>query len=377
MIRPNRLSTFNDKIRRENPFDKSLLKLGGTFYNNCFSEGPDTPRGLATFATGKPPFINGCNTRLKWPRYFLNKDFKTIYDLFIDKDYELSFFSNPNERETGMFPESINKMDIHNNDFNLDGYLKNLELKDEHLLFVSLPDFHWSFDDHGYTKYGEHKAYFDISKSFDIIFNNFNKDDFDHIFVFSEHGFKFNYEVKQQKKYLLLNEDRTNILMIHRRKGEEKVEYSDKLCSLGQMFFSIDNILNNESSELSIFSKKGKEYIVIEDHIDFTPAINQNIELWSIVQNDTIYIRSLEKGYLIDRESKNIISKTDDVYDQILKNESSFSKYYEEYKKVNIYREFILKQTNYMHGGKRKKVLKILIWLHSLIDFISAKIRNV
>ncbi len=376
MIRPNRLSTFNNKIKRDTPFDKSLLKLGGTFYNNCFSEGPDTPRGLATFATGKPPFVNGCNTRLKWPRYFLDKDLRTVYDLFIDKNYKLSFFSNPNERETGMFPERINKMNIHNNDFNLDGYLKNLELSNNHLLFISLPDFHWSFDDHGYTKYGEHKAYFDINKSFDIIFNNFNKDDFDHIFVFSEHGFKFNYEVKQQKKYLLLNEDRTNILMIHRKKGEEKIKYSHQLCSLGQMFYNIDNILNNESFEQSVFSKKGKEYIVIEDHLDFTPTVNQSLGLWSIVMQESIYIRDLENGYLIDRDSKKIISKIDEKYDQVLKNESSFSKYYQEHNKINIYREFILKQTKYMHGGKRKKVSKIIIWVHSLIDFIFSNIRD-
>ena len=164
--------------------------------------------------------------------------------------------------------------------------------------------------------------------------------------------------------------------MIHREKGEEKIKYSDQLCSLGQMFYNIDNILNNESFERSVFSKKDKEYIVIEDHLDFTPTVNQSLGLWSIVMQESIYIRDLENGYLIDRDSKKIISKIDEKYDQVLKNESSFSKYYEEHNKINIYREFILKQTNYMHGGKRKKVSKIIIWVHSLIDFIFSNIRD-
>ena len=113
MIRPNRFSFVNDNINRISPFEKSIEKLGGTFYSNCFTEGPDTPRGLATFSTGMPPNKNGCDTRVKWPRYFLDKNLKTIYDLFLEKNYKISMFSNPNEN-TGMFPNHITDMDIHN-----------------------------------------------------------------------------------------------------------------------------------------------------------------------------------------------------------------------------------------------------------------------
>tara|TARA_Y100000768_G_scaffold388091_1_gene382120 strand:- start:894 stop:2048 length:1155 start_codon:yes stop_codon:yes gene_type:complete len=375
MIRPNRLSVFNETIS-ETPLDKSLINLGGTFYRNCFSEGPDTPRGLATFATGKTPFFNGCNTRGKWPRYFLHKNLKTIYDLFIEKNYELTFFSNPNERETGMFPEDICKRNIHNKDFNLKGYLNGIKLKQNHLLFISLPDFHWSFDDNGYTKYGEKKAFFDFQKSFDIIFNKFHKDEFDHIFVFSDHGYKFNFELTKEKKFLLLDQDRTNILMIHRQRNEDIIKFTDKLCGLSQIFHTVEKILNYKSSGLSLLSKKAKEYIIIEDHLDFAPVVNQNLGLWSIVKKEIIYIRTLENGYTIDRRSKKIVKKLNNEYDQILKNESSFLKYIEEYQKVSRYTEFIFKQTKYMHGGKRKKLSKILVWLFSLLDFINSKKRN-
>ena len=42
MIRPNRLSIINKNIKDDTPFDKSLKNLGGTLYNNCFTQGPDT-----------------------------------------------------------------------------------------------------------------------------------------------------------------------------------------------------------------------------------------------------------------------------------------------------------------------------------------------
>ena len=376
MIRPNRFSFVNDNIKRISPFEKSIEKLGGTFYSNCFTEGPDTPRGLATFSTGMPPNKNGCNTRVKWPRYFLDKNLKTIYDLFLEKKYKISMFSNPNERNTGMFPNHITEMDIHNHDFDLKSYLNEIKLTKNHLLFISLPDFHWSFDDNGYTTYGESKAYYDINKSFEIVFQQYNKDDFDHIFVFSDHGFKFNHEIRFQKKFMLLDEDRTNVLMIHRKKGERIIRIDNKLCGLSQVYPSVDYILNNRSDKEALQKSKPKNYIAVEDHINFYPKVNQNIELWSIVKNDEIYIRTLNYGYILNRENKKIKKEVNYEYDEILKYETSFKKYFEEHKKIAIYNNLILKQTKFMYGGKRKKQFKLLKWVFSLIDILLFKIKK-
>lgn len=374
MIRPNRLSLFNENIEKETPLDESLKKLGGTYYTNCFSQGPDTPRGMATFTTGKIPYENGCTTRVKWPRYFLNKELTTIYDLFLEKEYKMTFFSNPNERETGVFPEHISNLDIHNNSYDLNQYLSDVKLEENHFVFVGLPDFHWSFDDNSYTVHGEQQAYKDIQKSFDVIFNNFDKDDFDHIFLFSDHGFKFNHEYKRQKKYLLLNEDRTNILMIHRKKGEEDIVYDNKLCSIADIYPTMQNILQDKILDgVSLLSEKRREYIIIEDHLDFAPSVNQNIEIWAVVKQDIIYIRTLENAYILDRENREITVEPREEYDLILKEESSFNYYMQEYEKVFKYREYIFKQTTYMYGGERKKVSRFMIYLYTLKDFIFEK----
>ena len=371
MIRPNRLSTFNNKIKADTPLDKSFKEIGGTFYSNCFSQGPDTPRGMATFSTGKIPHRNGCDARVKWPRYFLNKELKTIYDLFDERGYEMTFFSNPNERETGIFPEHISKMDIHNHDYDLDKYLSNIKLKKNHFVFVGLPDFHWSFDDRGFTTHGEREAYKDIKKSYNLIFKNFNKDEFDHIFIFSDHGFKFTHEYKREPNYLLLNEDRTNILMIHRRKGEEKIKYDNRLCSIADVYPTLQDILAEKISDgISFLSENEREYVIVEDHLNFAPSVNQNIEIWSIVRKDTIYIRTLESGYILDRNSRKIEVAIDQKNDDILKGESSFGKYIEEYDQAFKYREFIFKQTTYMHGGERVRSSILMKYLRVLKDII-------
>tara|TARA_B110000046_G_scaffold184520_1_gene223231 strand:- start:11570 stop:12739 length:1170 start_codon:yes stop_codon:yes gene_type:complete len=373
MIRPNRLSIINKRISPNTPLDEFLKKLGGTFYKNCFSQGPDTPRGLATFATGKIPNKNGCNTRTKWPRDFLNKDLKTVYDLFVEKNYKMTFFSNPNERECGMFPEHITNMDIHNNNYDLDKYLKAVELKKNHFMFISLPDFHWSFDDNGYTVYGEKKANKDVVNSLEVIFNNFSKDDFDHIFMFSDHGFKFIHELKIQPKYMILNEDRTNILMLHRKKGDPiNIKINEKLCAITDIFYTLDEIINKKKSDESLFSEKEKTHIIIEDHLTFETSVNQSIEIWAIAMAENIYVRVMETGYLIDRNN-NIKFGVIDEFDNILKKESSFKKFDYEFKKVFKYNELILKQTKFMYGGQRKKISKILNMYNIIRDIIKEK----
>jgi len=262
-------------------------------------------------------------------------------------------------------------MDVHNKDYRLDEYLSNITLEDDHFVFVGLPDYHWSFDDNGYTTHGEQQAYTDTKESYDLIFKNLNKDDFDHIFVFSDHGFKFTHEIKREKKVLLLNEDRTNIVMIHRMKGEDDIKYSDKLCSIADIYSTVEGLFKEKiSNGVSLLSEDEREYIVIEDHLDFAPSVNQNIEIWAVVKKDIIYIRTLDNGYILDRGNRKILEGINVEYDDILKKESSFSYFYNEYQKVFKYREFIFKQTTFMHGGIRKKIPTFRKYLHILKDFV-------
>jgi len=301
MIRANRLSTFNSCVKVDTPLDTAFKELGGTVYTNCFTPGPDTPRGMSTYYTGINPYQNGCNTRLKWPEYFLNKDLNTIFDLFIEKDYKIDCFSSPRERDTGLFPEHIAEMNVHNIDLNMDKYLSELELKNDHFLFISIPDYHWAFDDFGYSSKGEKKAY-DVTKSvWDIVFKNLNKEDFDHIFIFSDHGFKFSVERKLEPKSYMLNEDRTNSIMLHRAKEQNDLVQNNKLCSLADLYSTYEDILNvKQTKSISLLSKKEHSFITLEDHIDFAPAINQNIELWALVNKEIIYIRELDKVTIIE-----------------------------------------------------------------------------
>jgi len=374
MIRANRLSTFNGNVKKDTPLDIAFKEMGGTAYTNCFTPGPDTPRGMSAYYTGVNPYKNGCNTRLKWPQYFLNKEFDTIFDIFIEEEFKIDCFASPKERDTGLYPSHINDMNVHNKDYDLDKYLSELKLQNDHFLFLSIPDYHWAFDDFGYSVSGEKKAYKVTKSVWDVVFKNLNKDDFDHIFIFSDHGFKFNVERKLEPKAYMLDEDRTNSIMIHREKGQDNLIKNDKLCSLVDLYPTYEEILGiNQTKSFSLLSDNEHKFIVLEDHMNFAPSINQNIELWALVNKDFIYIRGLDKVTLINRKTREISNVIIPQYDDILKNNSSFGTYIDEYEKVFRYRDNILSKDVYMNGEVRKNSGNFKKYFNIFVDLLMYK----
>lgn len=375
MLRANRLATFNKNSLKETLMDTAFKELGGTAYLNFFTPGPDTPRGIATYLTGINPYKNGCNTRSKWPHYFLNKDLETIFDIFIQKDFKIDCFANPKERDAGLFPSHITEMDIHNHDLDLNKYLSTFKPKNNHFVFISLPDFHWALDDYGYNIYGENKAYNTVKSSFESIFKNLDKNEFDHIFIFSDHGFKFNFEKRLEDPKMMLNSDRTNAILIHRSRNQNTLTQDDRLCSLEDLMPTYKQILNiKHANGHSILSEKFRKFIVIEDHVNFAPSINQNVELWAVVDKYKTYIRSLDSAITIHR-SDNIISEgLDQLSDKILLENSSFKFYLDEHNKIFRYRDNILSKDTYINGTKRIEKSKLHRRLFDGLDLLKSKI---
>ena len=373
MIRANKLATVNPRVVTGTPLDSILNRLGGTVYTNCFTPAPDTPRGIASFLTGLPPLLNGCDNRVKWPRHYLQKDLPTIFDLFLQKDYSLNIFSNPNERETGLFPEHITNLDVHNKDFELENYLKRIKLNDNHLVFVGLPDFHWAIDDFGNTTFGEKRAYGQISDTVDLVLSSFEPNAFDHIYIFSDHGYKLAHELYKVPDFHRLNDDRTRILMFHHKAGiANTVSTNSKLCSIMDLYYSLEGHLNGIPMNLSLSSSVAREWIAIEDHVKFEPSVNQDIALWAIVTQEHYYIRDLKSGYLQVKGDK-FKECVVDEYDKLLLENTSYREYHDKYQRLIKYQKLIFKQNDFMNGTVRQKTTKLKIQSQALYDLIISK----
>jgi hypothetical protein len=188
-----------------------------------------------------------------------------------------------------------------------------------------------------------------------VVFENFDKDIFDHVFIFSDHGFKFSYQTLIEPDVYFLNKDRVNIFLFHRFKGDKNLALNNKLCSIQDLIHTVNDIMG-EKNKFSLFSASSRDYVVVEDHLSvLPPEVNQNVDIWAIITKDLTYVRTLKTAAIINNDGQvkdGIVSK----YDDILIKKSQYGRYLDEYNKVFSYNNLILAQTTYMNGSARREM---------------------
>ena len=224
MARIDLLHSYN-KNNNETSIDKFLNKIGGTLYTNCYTPAPDTPRSLACMQTGLYPFKNGCDSRIKWPKFFLN-DVPTIFDMFVKKDFEQLFYMTKAHYDVGPFCEGFesNGRVFHDSKKFMDEINNNLKVDQNLFSYISLQDYHWAIDDFGGNSEGVKVGQNQVVSYTSTFFDKVNVDDFDYVVIFSDHGHKVVTELFEETKLDLLNSNRTKILMHVRKKKLNQVK---------------------------------------------------------------------------------------------------------------------------------------------------------
>ena len=250
----------------------------------------------------------------------------------------------------------------------LEKFINELELNDKSHLFVSLPDFHWVLDDFGYNKFSEKLGYKKIISSMNIIFNKFHPDIFDHIIIFSDHGFKFFNEINFSNKNDALykyNEDRIRSFFFHRKKKQQNLSFDNKLLSLEdvQKFYKI--ILDNKDIKKNL---KPRNYICYEDHLDFGYSNFMQTEIFGLVNNNFIYIRGFDKALKLNREGEFISTDFSKELDSILELETTFGQKLDYFKKLYPQQGLIIPNNLYTNGSKR--IIKKYLIINKLKFFI-------
>ena len=267
MIRPNLMQLAQGEVE-ETVLDQRLRELGGIFYKKAYIPAPDTPRGLAAIYTGHPPGVNGCDSRIKWPKYFLRSPH--IFAQAKSAGLDIHGFAYTLKQKTGIFPADMSELGKVNHWFDFNEFLQLLPDKSDQLVFVDCSDFHTALDDEGYNSQGFSRGMDEVAYFFDWLFKVHPADSWDHIFIFSDHGFKFSVEIRNQSKMLLLNNDRINILLHHRQKGDQGLESSNRLTSGMDIHASILEYLQLDEPTQGVQGHLG----VARDHrtLDHRPA---------------------------------------------------------------------------------------------------------
>ena len=162
----------------------------------------------------------------------------------------------------------------------------------------------------------------------------------------------------------------------HRKKNDNQLQQDTRLCSLADIMPSLIKLLHAEPDATeSFFSEQERDYVIVEDHMDFKPTVNQNIELWALVQKGKIYIRTLDSALTLDSKDEITSYQLDPLKDRILTVNSSFGRYLNEHEKISRYKSNVNLKDYYISGEKRRPVSNAYKSLLSLIDIVQTKIR--
>ena len=264
--------------------DRMLLDIGGTFYTNCYTPAPDTPRSFACMWTGLYPKANGCDNRLKYPGKFL-KTQKHVWNTLKNKEYQLNIFIKEAERIIGTLPSPFEK---YTKGMYFDDFLNQLNIKENSFTFLHFEDLHSILDNYGYTKRSLNKGATFVANMMQSFFQKYDADFFDYIIFFSDHGFRYECE----KREYLLDTDRIRTSMFIRKKGDNSLKTDSKLCSNLDLFPTVcemvGEVIPKEIDGKSLLSDE-HEYVLLEDHQNFSVELGQTIELWGVVLKDGIY----------------------------------------------------------------------------------------
>lgn len=264
--------------------DRLVKTVGGTVYSKCYTPAPDTPRSSACMWTGLYPKINGCNIRVKWPRYFMNDEVDSIWKVFKRNNYTINIYINKSTEHVGLIP-NIGGINIFND--SIYNFFSNAVLRDDSLNFVYLNDLHRILDNTNYSIEGYTKGNAFCANIVRKFLCEYTMDFFDIVMIYSDHGFRLSGVTRRH----LLENDRAQTFMYMRKKGDCSLNVDKRLRSNLDVFPTLCNIcgfdINNDIHGISLDDPNGHNCVFIEDHDKFTSELGQTIEHWACMDKDT------------------------------------------------------------------------------------------
>ena len=359
MVRVDHLNTCNHDAK-ECLIDKRLHQLGGTLYTRCYSPGPDTPRSIACMQTGLYPHFNGCDTRIRWPKFFIKDDITTIWNHASVKGMNVNLCHNRNEVVTGFFKYNED-CSIHLFE-NPQEFVDHGFFCDDSLSFIGIPDMHTALGDYKASNYAFRKGDEIVNLFFEKYLTGEFLSQFDYTIIFSDHGFQLESEHNKMKSKLeLLNDSRNQLLMFIHKKDDTKIIKDDRIASMVDLYTTIEKLIGCSDCRqgYSLLDKPERKTTHVEDHTDFLVYPEIMIKQWRVI-SDEYDIRTNAKETIIEKGSE---SDKEKAFDYLQFYSPKYTDYLKQLKVWEYYEKLVSNDNhNYFVGIKRASRRTLLIF---------------
>ena len=291
------LTIFIDMLRSEQVYTREegwknsalqefFLNIGGTLFSRCYTPAPDSYRSFACFWSSQYPAKNGCFCRSMKTYDYLKAPEETFLGKLKVKGYQFnSFVGAWNNDKIGFLPAVYDPLkDRLSTGKFLSEFLKEIKIEDNSYTFINLEDMHFILEDEWTTDRAFTHGVQKIIDLMKIIFEIVNKDEFDEIIFFSDHGFRYYGEGDGY----LLDRRRSNIFLFWHHKGEVDICVDHNLRSIMDVYPTLLNHCGIAFCESGIegkdlFRTEGHDFLLFEEHSGYYSSFLDPICQWAVV----------------------------------------------------------------------------------------------
>lgn len=291
MLRANLIEFESSK----NSISSLINSLGGTYFTNCVTSAPDTPRSMAIFFSGLSPKSSGINRRSMWPGPHLPVDTPTIFDQVIESGLPLYVVDRSIGHSGLFFPAKVQKAAHFFPDLaSLYSHLDRASSRDNEVIFIVDKSYHVAVDGRFAHKsaslVGERKIAEGIKKAVAML----QLVDGDQLFVLSDHGCKLSND--DYSELGLMNRDRSQIFFFHSGLRRDSLDKCESL-------FAMEDVHKIVKASLGCSSRGEKHQVLeipparkmvhVEDHVAFSTLVGDPTRKWAVFAENFEYFESL------------------------------------------------------------------------------------
>ena len=279
-----------------------LKEMGGVTFVNCYSPAPDTPRSLGTIFTGLMPDVNRCNRRDKWPGHSLSDASPSLFRTAIDCGFQVSALLSMTEIKTQRFlpADCQDDVRIYSQSEDLIQAIKRDPTSHE-LIFVQDNDCHFAISDHFALKAGHTIGSRRVGKNLRQFLNRIGQDNFDSIFVFSDHGFAPSRLRRRRSQIESSGPQRSKVLLHCWSKELDCPSTSTRLTTTAEIGIVIQSMIQTRSAESAIhalLNSPQNKFVTIEDYSTHTTNSGSPPDVWSVITASQMYIEASDGRFL-------------------------------------------------------------------------------